>query len=74
MKNNFFKYIFLIFIIIIIIFAVYKIKNSKSETKGIDQEQTSNQENKSKINKIPGGIFKCSLFAQNLEKGLKKSL
>ena len=44
MKNNFFKYIFLIFIIIIIIFAVYKIKNNDSGTKGIDQEQTSNQE------------------------------
>ena len=50
MKNNFFKYIFLIFIIIIIIFAVYKIKNNDSGTKGIDQEQTSNQEKSKELN------------------------
>lgn len=50
MKNNFFKYIFLVFIIIIIIFAVYKIKNNDSGTKGIDQEQTSNQEKSKELN------------------------
>lgn len=56
MKNNYFKYIFLVFILVIVIFAIYKINNSNSEPKGINQEETIQEEKNSEINLAIAGL------------------
>lgn len=50
MKNNLFKYIFLVVIVILVIFAIYKINNTNSEKKIVNQEQTTIKQGDSEVN------------------------